>query len=48
MKTIKHTHLILLIFVFALFIMCVNTVETYKKKDSRINDFSYLDNNNIN
>ena len=42
---IKHTHLILLIFVFALFIMCINTVETYKKKDSRKNNFSYLDNN---
>ena len=42
---IKYTHLILLMFVFTLFIMCVNTVETYKKKDSRVNDFSYVDNN---
>lgn len=42
---INHTHIILLIFVFGLFIMCVNTVESYKKKENRINDFSYVDNN---
>jgi len=41
---ITHTHIILLILVFTLYILCVNTVETYKKKDSRINDFSYIDN----
>jgi hypothetical protein len=45
---IKHTHLILLIFVFALFIMCINTVESYKKKDGRINNFSYVDSNIFN
>ena len=28
---IKHTHLILLVLVFALFLMCCNTVENYNK-----------------
>mgnify|MGYP006083408979 CR=1 FL=1 len=41
---INHTHIILLIVVFTLFIMTVNTVENYKKKDSRTNNFSYIDN----
>uniref|UniRef100_A0A6C0EI71 Uncharacterized protein n=1 Tax=viral metagenome TaxID=1070528 RepID=A0A6C0EI71_9ZZZZ len=39
MKIIKHTHLILLIFVFTLFIMCCNLFESYKVKDSRINEY---------
>ena len=45
---ITHTHIILLIMVFTLFILCINTLEGYKKKDSRINDFSYVDNNSVN